>query len=361
MPLKKKRQRTNDRVTLDDIARYCNVSKATVSRVLNDKLNQFPVSEKMIEKVRKAAQQLGYRPNRLAKAVRTQRTNLIGLSLLHQHNKNSSPTQIAHDNQIMGLLANTILAHPDFKDYDLVIHKRSQQNRTPLHESDFKSDLLDGMIYMTPSDDHTEFLDISSPEFPIILLGHTADAEKKLPCVDIDNRKAAFAAVEHLIQSGRKNILYLNPEQLEHICCMVERLDGYKDALKQYGLPISNELIHNVDREAQKVNEFFQNLRCLNQIDAIFATTDNLAALCLQSLQAMGKRIPKDIAIIGFNNTPLTELTSPTLSSVQWPIEAQASTAIDLLLKILNKQIPYQPGFTEIKTQIIRRQSTSEA
>ncbi|MEI8207463.1 MAG: LacI family DNA-binding transcriptional regulator, partial [Kiritimatiellales bacterium] len=62
-PPKKKRKRTNDRITLGDIARYCNISKATVSRVLNDKLNEFPVSNEMIQKVKDAARQLGYRPN----------------------------------------------------------------------------------------------------------------------------------------------------------------------------------------------------------------------------------------------------------------------------------------------------------
>ena len=122
-PPKKKRKRSSDRVTLDDIARYCNVSKATVSRVLNDKLNEFPVSDTMIERVRGAAQQLGYRPNRLAKAVRSQRTNLIGLSLLHQEQQQFSPDRMAYENQIMGQFANAILSHPGFEDYDLVVRE----------------------------------------------------------------------------------------------------------------------------------------------------------------------------------------------------------------------------------------------
>ncbi|RKX39434.1 MAG: hypothetical protein DRP64_14260, partial [Verrucomicrobia bacterium] len=72
---KKQRRRTNDRVTLADIARHCDVSKATVSRVLNDRLNEFPVSEEMIQRVKNAAEQLDYRPNRLARAIRSQRTH----------------------------------------------------------------------------------------------------------------------------------------------------------------------------------------------------------------------------------------------------------------------------------------------
>jgi len=82
---KKKKKRNNDRVTLGDIAQHCNVSKATVSRVLNERLNEFPVSEEMIQRVKNAAEQLDYRPNRLARAIRSQRTHLIGLSCIHLH------------------------------------------------------------------------------------------------------------------------------------------------------------------------------------------------------------------------------------------------------------------------------------
>jgi DNA-binding LacI/PurR family transcriptional regulator len=119
---KKKRKRTSDRITLDDISRYCNVSKATVSRVLNNKLKEFPVSEEMILKVKNAAQHLGYRPNRLARAVRSQRTNLIGLSFIHIDYQSLPPDQIAYENQVMGEFTNIILSHPGFKEYDLVIH-----------------------------------------------------------------------------------------------------------------------------------------------------------------------------------------------------------------------------------------------
>ncbi len=355
---KKKRKRTSDRVTLDDIARFCNVSKATVSRVLNDKLNEFPVSDEMIEKVKNAAQQLGYRPNRLAKAVRSQRTNLIGLSFIHQARQNLSSDRVAYENQVMGQFTNVILSHPGFKDYDLVIHDRLEDPAAPLRESDFKPDLLDGMIYLTPSETHTEFLEAASKDFPIVLLGYTPEAEKRVPCVDINNQSAARMAVEHLIETGRKNILMLIPEKLQHICCMQERLSGYKDALSRNNLPITDEFIRTVRALPDTINSFFSELRCLDEIDAIFCPTDELAALCLRNLQTLGKNVPEDIAVIGFNNTPLTAHTTPPLSSVQWPIEAQANAAIDLLLKILKKEIPYEPGFHEIETDLIIREST---
>ncbi|MFA6173351.1 MAG: LacI family DNA-binding transcriptional regulator [Kiritimatiellales bacterium] len=355
---KKKRKRTSDRITLDDISRYCNVSKATVSRVLNNKLKEFPVSEEMILKVKNAAQHLGYRPNRLARAVRSQRTNLIGLSFIHIDYQSLPPDQIAYENQVMGEFTNIILSHPGFKEYDLVIHDRNEDPANPLRESDFKTDLLDGMIYLTPSENHTEFLDIASPEFPIVLLGYTPGAEQKVPCVDINNRKAAQLAVEHLIHGGRKKILMLIPEKLQHLCCIQERLLGYKDALAANQLTSPSEFIRTVRCLPEAVSGFLRELRCLDEIDAIFCPQDELAALCIRTIQALGKRVPEDIAIIGFDDTTIAQHTTPALSSVHRPVEKQAHEAIDLLLKIMKKEIPYAPGFHEIDTRIIVRDST---
>lgn len=357
-PPKKKKKRTNDRVTLGDIALYCNISKATVSRVLNDKLNEFPVSDEMIEKVKNAAQQLGYRPNRLAKAVRSQRTNLIGLSFPYLTPPNYTPERVAYENQMMGRFTNVILSHPDFKDYDLVIHDRREDPAVPLREGDFKPDLLDGMIYMNPSEGHAEFLEAASKDFPIVLLGYTSEAEKRVPCVDINNRKAAQKAVEHLIATGRKKVLALLPEKLQHICCIQQRLNGYRDALSRHDLPLTDEFIRTVRSLPDHLNRFFSELRCLDEIDAIFCPNDELAALCLRSLKQIGKKVPEDVAVIGFNNSPISEHTAPPLSTVQWPIDAQASAAIDLLLKILKKEIPHEPGFHEIETSIVVRGST---
>ena len=356
----KKRKHTNDRVTLGDIARLCDVSKATVSRVLNGHLNEFPVSEAMITRVKNAAEQLGYRPNRLARAIRNQRTSLIGLSFIHIDYQELTEDQIAYENQVMGQFANSIISHPGFSDYDLVIHDRMETMDKPLKESDFKSDLLEGMIYLTPTDNHREFLDVASSEFPIVLLGQVAGAEEKVPCIDIDNRKMACAAVEHLIAIGRKNILILMPEKLQHIICIQDRKQGYLDALSNHGIKVSNEFIRTVRSLRSNVATFFSDLRSLDEIDAIFCPTDDLAALCIEPLKAAGKRIPEDVALIGFDNSPIAQHTSPPLSSVRRPVDMQAHAAIDLLLKILKKERPYEPGFHEIETELILRESTAE-
>jgi DNA-binding LacI/PurR family transcriptional regulator len=357
-PPKKKRRRTSDRVTLDDISRYCNVSKATVSRVLNDKLKEFPVSEEMILKVKNAAQQLGFRPNRLARAVRSQRTNLIGLSIFHIDYASFMPDFLDYESQAMGKFINAILSHPGFEQYDLVIHDRRENPVKPLMTGDFKTDLLDGMIYLTPSESHTEFFQVASQDFPVVLLGRTSSSELKVPCVDIDNRKMGKKAVEHLIDTGRRRILMLIPEKIQHICCVQDRLQGYKDALAEHQLEILPELVRTVQSLPETVLGFLQGLRGLDEIDAIFCPYDELAELCIRSLKTMGKRIPEDIAVMGFDDTAIAQHTVPSLSSVRRPVEKQAHEAVDLLLKILKKEIPYEPGFHEIETTLVIREST---
>ncbi|RKX38380.1 MAG: hypothetical protein DRP64_15790 [Verrucomicrobia bacterium] len=353
-----KRQRKNNRVTLEDIAHYCDVSKATVSRVLNGHLNEFPVSEAMIQRVKGAAERLGYRPNRLARAIRNQRTSLIGLSFIHVDPHERSEDQISFDSHVMGDISNSIISHPDFKDYDLVLHDRVESADHPSQEGDFKSDLFEGMIYLTPTEGHREFLDVASSEFPIVLLGLIDGAEKKVPCIDINNRTMATRAVNHLIETGRKNILMLVPEKLQHVCCIQDRINGYHDALKENNIPESTEFLRTVRSLEENVAAFFSDLRCLDEIDGIFCPTDELAALCIPTLKEMGKKIPEDIAIMGFNDLPIARHTNPPLSTVRRPAVQQGRAAIDLLLKILNKEIPYEPGFHEIETELVIREST---
>ncbi|MEN8254108.1 MAG: LacI family DNA-binding transcriptional regulator [Verrucomicrobiota bacterium] len=355
----KKKRRTNDRVTLGDIAKHCEVSKATVSRVLNDRLHEFPVTEKMIQRVKSAAEELDYRPNRLARAIRSQRTHLIGLSDFHLNSiMERTPDRIAYEDQVKGEYISTITNHPKFKDYDLVIHCRDESTDQPLKPSDFKHDLLDGMVYLNPSDNHTEFLDVASKNFPIVVVGHVAAAEEKVPCVDFNNRETGKRAVEHLIEIGRRNILILIPERLKHLACLQDRLQGYHDALTQNGIQVSDKFIHHVCCTKDGIAAFFRNLPCLGEVDAIMSTTDDLAAFCIEPLTSMGYRIPEDIALIGFDNSPICQHTSPTLSSVNLIPDKQVYAAIDLLLKILNKEVPYEPGFHEIETELVIREST---
>jgi len=356
---KKKKQSNSNWVTLGDIATHCNVSKATVSRVLNGRLNEFPVSEAMIERVKTAAEELGYRPNWMARAIRNQKTHLVGLSCFHPIALPSTAEQLTRDSQRLGEYTYCILSHPKFDNYDLVFHKRVEQEGKPLRVGDFQPDLLDGLIYLSPSNDHREFLDMASADFPIVLIGQTEGAKEKVPCIDINNREMGRQAVEHLIGLGRCNILMLIPEIVQHLSCIQDRLQGYRDALTENGIQVSDQRIHITRHLKRDVDGFIRNLACIRELDAIFCATDDLAALCIAPLKAMGLQVPEDIAIMGFGNGAVCQHTTPPLSSVCCSAHKQTYAAIDLLLKVLNKEIPYEPGFHEIEAELVIRESTA--
>jgi len=357
----KKRSPPSKRVTLQDIASHCGVHKGTVSRVLNGRLDKFPVSKETIQRVHDAVKELDYKPDWMARAISNQCTYSIGLSFIHTDIKDLTPDRAIEVNQLLGQFSNIILSHPGFEDYDLVLHGRKELAGLPLKPRDFKADRLDGMIYLIPSDDHTEFLDVASQEFPIVLIGQVAGAEEKVPCIDINNREMGKQAVEHLIGLGRRNILMLTPEKLQHINCIQDRRQGYRDALAENEIQVSDKFIRTVHCLKDHVKDFFEDLPGLEEVDAIFCATDDLAMFCLEPLKALGYRIPEDIALIGFGNDPICQHTSPALSSVQRHAEEIEYTAIDLLLKILNKETPYEPGFHEIETEVVIRESTMAA
>ncbi len=346
------------RVTLADIAESCGVSRATVSRVLGNKLNEFPVTQAMVNRVRSAAKDLGYRPNRLARAVRSQRTNLIGLSLItrkYQH------WQFATDSDVMGRLTNAVLSHPRFGEYDLVIHARDEMLGRPFRESDFKTDLLDGMLYLMPSDDHMEFLEMASADFPIILLGSAPQAEKRIPCVDMDNRAASRQAVEHLISTGCTRIMVLYPEEMSHLLCMKERLTGYRDALRNAKISGSARMETAIASEPGALAALMESCGDFATVDAVFCLRDELAIEAMKWMQAHGLSVPGQVAVMGFDDSPMSVHLTPGISSISQPIEQIATTATDLLIRILDGEAEYLPGFHAIDTELIVRGSTVEA
>ena len=139
---------------------------------------------------------------------------------------------------------------------------------------------------------------------------------------------------------------------------MQDLLQGYRDALTENGIQLSDELIHIVQCSQNHVGNLLHNLPCLEKVDAIFCSGDDLAALCIAPLKSMGHRIPEDIALLGLGDIPASQHTTPPLSSVRRPIEQETNAAIELLLKILNKEVPYEPGFHEIETELVIREST---
>ena len=349
----------DDRTTLLDIATQCNLSKSTVSRVLNGNAGNFRISPATVEKVLRTAKKLNYRPNRLARAITNRRTHLIGLSFpKYAADDIVKERELAHNHRIMGIIFSAITQHPLFKNYDLVFHSRCELSETPLTEDDMKQDLLDGIIYSTPSAKHLEFLKMVNENIPLVLLGDMQELHNSVICVDINNRKMAKKATEHLLSIGRKNILLLVPEADLSAYCIQDRIDGYHDALQAAGLKANPDLIHILRSDEKSVSGFILSSSTLDQVDAILCLTDYIAMFCMDPLQERGLRIPEDIALMGFDGIDLFSKKARGLSTVKTPFHAMAHSATEHLLAVLENKTPYKPGFYEVPTELLIREST---
>jgi DNA-binding LacI/PurR family transcriptional regulator len=266
--------------------------------------------------------------------------------------------QYANNHRINGIIFSAISQHPMFKKYDLLMHNRDEQPETLLEGDYSQRDLLDGMIYSTPSEKHKEFFKHINTDIPLVLMGDINELHDSVICVDVDNQKMARQATEHLISIGRRNILLVIPEATLSAICMQERINGYRKALKNAGLPINPDLTRIISSKEKIVSEFVRTSPAMEKIDAILCLTDELAMLCMDPLEDRGLRIPEDIALMGFNGTDLFSEKAARLSTVKIPFRAMAYKATEKLLEVLEGKQPYTPGFYEVPTELVIREST---
>ena len=151
------------------------------------------------------------------------------------------------------------------------------------------------------------------------------------------------------------------PKGLQQMFCMKDRVLGYQEALAEHDIQFIDENICVLPSQKESVDAFLHNLHGLEKVDAIYCATEILAVLCIEPLKKLGYRIPEDISLIGFGDSPMCKHTDPPLSTVSGNPREQVHQAIDLLLKILDGDAPYEPGFHEVSAKIILRKSTKTA
>ncbi|MGH8856398.1 MAG: LacI family DNA-binding transcriptional regulator, partial [Telluria sp.] len=302
MPMKKAT------VTLVDVAKRAGVSVMTASRALND---EESASKKAREKVRQAAQELGYAPNALARMMKGGKTNVIGVIV------NDLTSVVV--NAFASAVGDAVRKH----DMDLFIysshsgleHGKGQQVSQLLHG------LWDGLIYILPrvSPEYLQRLEAESN--PIVLLNYCR--ETSLPVVRADNVGGARDAVSHLIELGHRRIAFIRgaPQTGQS----PEREQGYRNALEGAGLPLVPELIQDGDFNELSGIEAGRALLALPEPPtAIFAANDSMAIGCMSAVREKGLRIPEDVSIIGFDDIAMAAATQPGLTTLRQPVEAMA-------------------------------------
>ncbi|WP_405017498.1 LacI family transcriptional regulator [Kitasatospora sp. NBC_00070] len=314
------------RPTLEEVAALAGVGRGTVSRVVNGSPR---VSEKAREAVNAAIAELGYVPNRAARTLVTSRTDSIALVVPEAETRLFSEPYFS--DIISGVSAE--LAETDMQ--LLLILVRNQRERERL-SAYLTAQRVDGVLLVSVHQDDPLPSLLESLEIPSVLAGRRGDLEP-LSYVHADNAGGARMAVRHLLRRGCAQVATITgPLDMEGARA---RLSGYRQALEEAGRPYQEELVGPGDftEEGGRV-AMRELLERRPGLDAVFCASDVMAAGALQVLRAAGRRVPDDVAVIGFDDSIVARHTDPPLTSVRQPIEEMGRTMARLLLEEIAEQ-----------------------
>lgn len=314
--------------TLSDVAATVGVAPMTVSRVING--NGY-VSEETREKVMEAVRKMNYRRNGLARNLKRQRTETVGLVIGDISNPYSTE------------LANAVRESLSARGYNLFICISEHSAKEDITAFDSLVDHnVDGLIVATRSnkEGNERLAEIAASNVPIVLIGRDFQ-HAAVDSVSADNFTGGFEATQHLIDLGHKRIGFIGAafENRGNL----KRLQGYLAALTKHDIPVDERLITG-RRESQFDSPGYstetigyEGMRRLLSLPspptAVFARNDFTAVGAMTAAKEAGLKIPQDVAIVGFDDTPMAQHTVPPLTTVRQPMKLQGQLAAELLLK----------------------------
>lgn len=326
-------------VTRADVARRAGTSSAVVSYVIND--GPRPVATETRERVLRAIAELGYRPNRVAQALRGQRSRVIGL--------------IVPDisNPFYAELARTIENHADSVGYTLVLGNSEQDGQRELrYVRTFLDRQVDGLILISGSSSEELMALFSEIPVPFILLDRRINYAPNAYLLATDGVSGAAMATNHLLSLGHKSIAAMcGPSRMPS-----ERAKGYIKAMEEAGLqPV---LYHAADFDRQSTYELAcEILRANVRPDALFATFDLAGISVLRAAADCGVAIPEEMAVIGYDDIQEARFTVPRLSTVAQPTDELGRLATEHLVGLIENSTERTFGMRLVAPRLIVRES----
>lgn len=333
--------RTAKRPTINDIAKRVGLSKASVSRALNGKQDVDPETRK---RVLKLAAQIGYVPSAHARALSNGRSNCLGLLV---------PTLTWP--WILEVLRG-VAEEIERSGYSLILYTTAEGETS---EREFMSQVVpagavDGLALVIPLGMLESIERLAKGGLPIVVVddrGHYPD----LPTVATTNIEGGRSATRHLIQRGRQRIAMLNGPH--DFGCNRERLEGYKSALKEADLRFDSRRVTDSDfKEVGGASAMTRLLEADPELDAVFAANDLMAFGAMRVLRESGRRVPEDVAVVGFDDLPASAMTHPPLTTVRQPLYEMGRTAASMVMAAVRGE-PIAKR-VELPTSLVVREST---
>jgi DNA-binding LacI/PurR family transcriptional regulator len=333
-----------DRARLEDVALLAGVSPATASRVLTGSAQVKPETRRQVER---AISELGYVRNRAARSGGRKAGSIALVVFEDSLRMFTDPFFARLMRGVSGALATA--------DVQLVlvsVHSAAECRRCARY---LREGHVDGAVFVSL---HGQMpVDVRGLGVPVVYVGRPVRDADAASYVDADNIGGAEAAVRHALSAGRRNVATIaGPPDM---AVGLDRLRGYRKALATVG-PERGDLVAYGDFSAASAEHaVYRLLDRRPDVDAVFATSDLMATGVLRALRRTGRRVPGDVAVIGFDDAPLARHTSPPLTTVRQPVEEIGARAVDELLGLIGeeRQQAQTPRHAVFATELIVRAS----
>lgn len=332
------------KITSEYIARMANVSKATVSRVVNN--NPDGVGEEVRERVKRVCMEYGYRTESIAGIRTAARTKTIGLVIPDIMNP-FFPELVRSVEQRLSTYGYTVmLCNTDSSpEKELQIIKTLAAKR------------VDGVILASGlAEKHRKLEPCTQLGIPIVLVDRRTDGINSEAGIFIDNEYTFYQAADLLCRHGHRRILFL--KGAVNMSTTQERFAGYCSALKQHGIDFDPSLVYQGDYGYQSGCDGVKQLfRHGTQFSAVLASNDMMALGALRALQELGLRVPDAVEVIGCDNIQFCEMVQPPLTTMRQPLEEMGRIAADTIVTLLTGKKPAERNI-RLEASLVRRGST---
>ncbi len=333
--------------TIRDVAERAGVSTATVSRAINEPRS---VSDKLQEEVMEAIEELDYKPSSVAKGLKTNKTNTLALVITD----NESPFYA----KIMRGVEDVALEN----DYSLFVSNTDEElKKEKLYLENLQDKSTDGII-LAPTGRPDEVLNrLLESDVPIVFIDRWLEKLKdRVDTVLAQNVEGSYQAVDYLLKKGHERIGIITG--VEQVVSSEERLEGYKKAFRDNGLPINNELIVEGSYTIEGgINALKTLLSLKERPTSVFVTNGKMTMGALKLLREKGYTCPDDLSLVSFDDFEWFSILNPPVTAVRQDSYEIGTKSADLLLKKINSENNESPGSVHrIETELVIRNSVKK-
>ncbi len=331
--------------TIKDIARKLNISVSTVSYALND--GPRPVPEDVKRRVLQTAQEMQYRPNRVARNLVTRRSYTLGIV----------PSEASSDMVLSPYLQNSlngVVNAAEDLHYDVLFFTRYDQKQIRQMSDILLDGRVDGLIFLAPPR-HSPVLDIiAEHSIPHVVIA--GEFHKHSVQFSVDNSHGVESVVRHFMEQGHRTFgHFYGRMQMEDA---IERREAFLDCIEKFGLETREEWILPGNFTMEGGNEAMHGLlQCAQRPTAIFCANDEIAIGAVNAARSHGLSVPEDFSIAGFDNVPLSSVFMPSITTVRQPVETIATLATRTLIEMIDGKTGHVSQV--LPTELIVRDSTS--